>query len=110
MTPSTKEKARVGVPTPATGHNQNSQLNNIEIGNNSQRKSGIDPARLRHLARRISGLGERALYELFRELLAGADLAFRLEVYARLDPSVLAALGGVTLPVMMTAIDGGRAC
>jgi hypothetical protein len=103
-----ERKARVGGATPATGHNQNSQLKNIEISNNSQRKSAIDTVRLRYLTRRISGLGERAHFELFRELLAGADLAARLEVYARLDPSILAALGGVALPAMMTAIDGGR--
>jgi hypothetical protein len=104
------ENARAGGATPATGHNQNSHLETIASCENTQRKSAIAPVRLRYLARRISRLGERALFELFRELLAGADLASRLEVYARLDPSVLAALGGDVLPAMMTAIDGGRAC
>jgi hypothetical protein len=102
-----KEKARVGGATPATGRNQNSQLTYATPTECSQDKS-VDDARLRHLARQISGLGERALFELFRELLAGADLAARLEAYAGLDPSILAALGGVALPAMMTAIDGGR--
>jgi hypothetical protein len=102
------EKARVGGATPATGHNQNSHLETIASCENTQRKSGIDPARLRHLARRLHALGERPLYELMRELVAGADPVARLEAYCRIDPAILAALGGVTLPAIMTSIDGGR--
>jgi hypothetical protein len=74
----------------------------------SQRKSAIDPVRLRYLARRLHALGERPLYELMRELVAGADPVARLDAYCRIDPAILVALGGVTLPAMMTAIDGGR--
>jgi hypothetical protein len=103
----TNENPGAGTPG-VEAHTKNSQLDFSAACEISQRKTGIEPARLRHLARRISRLGERALFELFRELLAGADLAARLEVYAGLDPSVLAALGGVALPAMMTAIDGGR--
>jgi hypothetical protein len=52
--------------------------------------------RLQHLARQIHGLGERPLYELFRELERGADLHDTLERYARLSPlaEFIAALGG----------------
>jgi len=107
MTPSI-EKARVGGATPATGRNQNSHLEITASCENTQRKSGVDPARLRCLARRLHALGERPLYELMRELVAGADPVARLEVYCRIDPAILAALGGVALPAMMTAIDGGR--
>jgi hypothetical protein len=57
--------------------------------------------------RRVHALGERVLFELFRELLAGANLADRLPIYAALDPAILAALGGVTLPPVVRAI--GRA-
>jgi hypothetical protein len=51
-------------------------------------KACVDPARLRRLAAEIHTLGERALYELFRELAAGADLVERLERYAALSPLV----------------------
>jgi hypothetical protein len=107
MTPSIKE-ARVGGATPATGHNQNSQFEITASSEISQCKSAIDSARLRYLARRLHALGERPLYELMRKLVAGADPVARLEAYCRIDPAILIALGGVTLPAMMTAIDGGR--
>jgi hypothetical protein len=42
--------------------------------------------RLRHLAQRIHSLGPRPLFELLRELDAGADVADALERYARLAP------------------------
>jgi hypothetical protein len=54
--------------------------------------------RLACLARRIHALGERPLYELFRELEAGAPLHERLERYAALPADFIAALGGDRLP------------
>ena len=63
--------------------------------------------RLRHLAQQIHRLGERPLYELFRELEAGAPLLPRLEAYARLDPEFIRALGGDRLPPPHI-VPGGR--
>jgi hypothetical protein len=103
----TNENPGAGTPG-IEGHTKNSQLEITASREISQRKSGIDAARLRHLARHLHALGERPLYELMRELVAGADPVARLEAYCRIDPAILAALGGVTLPAMMTAIDGGR--
>jgi hypothetical protein len=62
------------------------------------RRPPVSDARLRHLSHRLHGLGERALYELLRELVAGADPFDRLEAYARLDGDLLSALGGRDLP------------
>jgi len=45
----------------------------------------MNAARIAYLAKRIDGLGERPLAELFIELNAGGDLADCLESYARLD-------------------------
>lgn len=64
----------------------------------------IPDARLRHLARRLHALGERPLYELLRELAAGADLIERLEVYADLPGDLIAAFNGDRLPELR-AID-----
>jgi hypothetical protein len=44
----------------------------------------VPDVRLRRLARQIHTLGERPLFELFRELNAGADLHPTLEIYARI--------------------------
>ncbi|MCI0600858.1 MAG: hypothetical protein L0Y60_15315 [Beijerinckiaceae bacterium] len=73
---------------------------------NSTIPDAIESARLRYFARRIHALGERALFELFLELV-GANLADRLPVYAAIDPTILAAHGGVALPPAVRAI--GRA-
>ncbi len=62
----------------------------------------IEPERLRDLTDRLHALGERPLYELFRELLAGGDVAARLECYARIDPATYAALAALM-------IEGGSA-
>lgn len=59
----------------------------------------IPDVRLQYLAARLHALGPRSTYELFRELAAGADLFIRLEVYARLDPEIVRALGGDVLPI-----------
>ena len=58
----------------------------------------IPRERLRHLARHLHRLGERSVYELIREIMAGEDIGKRLEVYARLDPSIVKYLGADRLP------------
>jgi len=63
-------------------------------------------ARLRYLASRIHALGERALFELLRELVTPENLP-RLETYAALDPRLIAALGGRDL-AQPRVICGGR--
>jgi hypothetical protein len=63
--------------------------------------------RLQHIARRIHALGPRPLYELLRELVAGADALDRIEVYGRLDADVVRALGGAEFPPLLS-IRGGR--
>jgi hypothetical protein len=55
-------------------------------------------ARLRLLAERLHALCPRPTYELLKELIAGAPLAERLEVYAAVDREVLCALGGDRMP------------
>jgi hypothetical protein len=58
--------------------------------------------RLQHLVRQIHALGERPLFELFRELERGADLHAALERYARLAPfaAFIAENGARDLPKM----------
>jgi hypothetical protein len=66
--------------------------------------------RLACLARRIHRLGERPLYELFRELASGAPLLPRLERYARLEADYgdfIRALSGDRL-TPLRSIPGGR--
>jgi hypothetical protein len=65
-------------------------------------------ARLRQLAGRIHALGPRPLYELLRELDAGAELGPALEAYADLHGCIdfICALGGDRLPGLRTV--GGR--
>jgi len=58
----------------------------------------VNDARLRHLSAHLHALGPRAVYEVIREVVDGADLLSRLEVYSRLDPEILSALGGRDLP------------
>ena len=66
-------------------------------------------ARLRHLAAQIYALGPRPLYELLRELDAGAPLRPRLEAYARLQASFIRANNGDELDERpLFAIAGGR--
>jgi hypothetical protein len=78
-------------------------------GNARSQDAGlISPARLRLLTRQIYRLGERPLYELFRELDAGAPLQPRLEAYARLEPlaDFIAALDGDQLPPPARLVRG----
>jgi hypothetical protein len=65
-------------------------------------------ARLRLLAARLHRLGERPLFELLRELDAGADLWARLERYARLDPDIVRYLGADQLPPPLFVVGGRR--
>jgi hypothetical protein len=60
----------------------------------------VPAPRLQRLARQIHALGERPLFELFRELERGADLLPPLERYGRLAPfaEFIAAQGGRNLP------------
>jgi hypothetical protein len=62
--------------------------------------------RLRRLARRLHGLGERPIYELLAEIVQGADIMVRLERYAALDPDTVRALGGDELPNQLFVIEG----
>jgi hypothetical protein len=58
--------------------------------------------RFRHLVRRLHALGPRPVGELLLELARAHgiadDIARRLEVYAALDPTVVAALDGQDWP------------
>ena len=54
--------------------------------------------RLRHLTGRLYALGPRPTFEFLAEIVAGADLFERLERYAELDPAIVRAVGGDTLP------------
>jgi hypothetical protein len=54
--------------------------------------------RLRYLAAHLHQLGSRPIFELLAEVAQGAPLIERLEVYARLDPEIVHALGGDEMP------------
>lgn len=64
--------------------------------------------RLQQLARRVHELGPRPLYELFRELVAGADPTSRIEVYAGLNAEIIQAFGGDRLVGPRVVVAGGR--
>jgi hypothetical protein len=67
----------------------------------------ISAVRLQRLVARLHALGPRPMYELVRELAAGADLFDRLEVYSRLDPHIVRALGGDLLSIdYLQVIEG----
>ncbi len=53
----------------------------------------VSDARLRRLCARLHALGPRPLYELFREVLDGADPLARLERYAEIDAAIVKYLG-----------------
>jgi hypothetical protein len=69
----------------------------------------IPLVRLQYLAARLHALGPRPTYELLRELAAGADLLNRLEVYARLDPDMVRALGADVLSIDYFYLINGAA-
>jgi hypothetical protein len=52
----------------------------------------------RHQCELLHALGPRPTFELLREILNGADLVERLPVYARINPEILYALGGDSMP------------
>jgi len=54
--------------------------------------------RLRYLAGRVHDLGPRPLFELFCELVDGADPVSRFEAYSLLDADFIRANGGDVLP------------
>jgi len=62
----------------------------------------MNDARLRRLAECIHNLGPRPLFEMLRELDAGAELGPTLEVYAELQARIdfIRELGGDRLPVL----------
>jgi hypothetical protein len=68
----------------------------------------IDEARLRRLARSTHALGERPLFELFKELERGADLRDELEQYAALAPlaDFITQQRGDRLPVAFLVVGG----
>jgi hypothetical protein len=65
-------------------------------------------ARLQHLARRLHALGPRPLFHYLDEVECGRDSREHLEAYARLDPHVVALLGGSHFGAPVFVIEGGR--
>ena len=63
-------------------------------------------ARLKFLAARLHGLGEKPLYYFLREIEAGAEIRPHLERYARLPAGFIAAAGGRDFPPSAFAIRG----
>ena len=81
--------------------------NNDQLGPAICSPRSIPDVRLQYLAARLHVLGPRPIYELLRELAAGADLFNRLEVCARLDADILRALGADVLPIdYLLVVDG----
>ncbi len=75
---------------------------------------GADAVRITRQVQRLHDLGPRPLFELLAELGADHfvrdDLEHLLDRYARLDPGLVAALGGRELkpPVFVVAESGQR--
>jgi hypothetical protein len=63
--------------------------------------------RLRYLAQRLRALGPRPLFHLLDEGECGYPLREHLDAYARLDPDVIAALGGIHFSPPVFVIEGG---
>ena len=96
---------------------ETAHLENTGNSDSAYNRSAASPqdaasARLRRqrLVAVIVGLGERCVYELFAELDRdhglGGDLDDRLERYARLDPTILHAVGGDRFPTSPIRIIG----
>jgi hypothetical protein len=66
--------------------------------------ASVPDGRLRRLASLVHQLGPRPLFELFRELVAGADPLARIEAYGAIDPDILEALGGDRFPDLLRAV------
>jgi hypothetical protein len=67
-----------------------------------------DQVRLKNLARRLHVLGERPLFHYLDEVERGYPLREHLEDYARLDPDLVAAMGGTHFGPPVFVIEGGR--
>lgn len=68
-----------------------------------------DLVRFQHLCRHLHSLGPRSTYEILLEVADGADVLDRLEVYARLDPGVVSAIGADRMPPLpITLVEGRR--
>jgi hypothetical protein len=61
-------------------------------------RASVPDSRLRRLARHLHSLGERGVYELLREIIAGRDAVERLERYAELNADIVHAVGADRLP------------
>jgi hypothetical protein len=84
-----------------------------DVRKNDQLRQAIYPhrtisdVRLQYLVARLHALGPRPIYELLREVAAGADLFGRLQIYARLEPDIVRALGADVLAIdYFSVIDG----
>jgi len=64
--------------------------------------------RLQNLAKYLHALGERPLFHFIDEVERGYPLRAHLEAYARLDPHVVALLGGSHFGAPVFVIEGGR--
>jgi hypothetical protein len=62
--------------------------------------------RVRHLTQHLYSLGPRPLYEWACEVVGGADLLERLEVYGQLDIDTVHTLGADKLPPPLTIARG----
>src|SRR6202023_3952139 len=67
-----------------------------------------DQVRLKNLARRLHALGERPLFHYLDEVERGYPMRGHLEDYARLDPDLVAAMGGTHFGPPVFVIEGGR--
>jgi hypothetical protein len=71
----------------------------------------LEATRLRHLAREIHALGEHPLFELFAEIVGGADPMERIERYARLEREhgdFIRALGGDKFSSQLLLVGGAK--
>jgi hypothetical protein len=67
---------------------------------NNKKHSSVPYHRLQVLTEHLYSLGPRALHEFLLEVVAapGSDVVGRLEVYRRLDPAVVRAVGADRFP------------
>jgi hypothetical protein len=81
-----------------------SAISEIDTAQRTFSASTVPDARLRRLAALVHQLGPRPLFELLRELVAGADPLARVERYAELDADIIEALGGDRFPDLLRAV------
>lgn len=70
--------------------------------------NALTDVRLKHLARRIHALGPRPIFELFHELLAGADVCERIEAFAEIDADLVRDHGANEFPPSLTVQECTR--